>query len=93
MIHSTSPSDRTARTDALPQVQQKPVVRAPEADRFSAGQSTALRGALATHPEVRPEVVARGKALAADPNYPSLDILRSIGAKLIASPDLTDDAT
>jgi len=93
MIHSTSPSDRTARPEALSQVQQKPVVRSPEADRFSAGQSTALRAALAAQPEIRSEVVERGKTLAADPNYPSLDILRNVGAQLIASPDLTEDVS
>ena len=91
MIHSTSPSDRTARTEALPTVQQKPVVRGPGADQFSATHSSVLRAALAAQPEIRPEVVARGQALAADPNYPSTDILRSLAAKLIASPDLTAD--
>lgn len=91
MIHSTSPSDRTARTEAPPSVQQKPVVRGPGADQFTAQHSTALRAALAAQPEIRSEVVARGRALAADPAYPSTDILRQVAAKLIASPDLTVD--
>ena len=34
-----------------------------------------LAAALANEPEVRAEEIARGKALAADPNYPSNDIL------------------
>jgi hypothetical protein len=91
MIHSTSPSDRTARTEAVSPVPQKPVVRGPGADQFSTEHSTALRAALAAHPEIRADVVERGKALAADPNYPSIDILRSVAGKLIASPDLTVD--
>jgi hypothetical protein len=91
MIHSTSPSDRTARTDAVSLVPQKPVVRGPGADRFSAEQSATLREALAAQPEIRPEVVARGKELAADPSYPSNEILRQVGQTLLASPDLTED--
>ena len=54
-------------------------------------QDCRAASALAAQPEIRPEVVARGQALAADPNYPSTDILRSVAAKLIASPDLTAD--
>lgn len=91
MIHSTSSSDRTARTDAVSLVPQKPVVRGPGSDRFSTEQSSALREALAAQPEIRPEVVARGKELAADPSYPSFDILRKVGEALIKSPDLTED--
>lgn len=93
MIHSTSPSDRTTRTDAVSLVPQKPVVRGPGADRFSAEQSATLRSALAAHPEIRPEVVARGKELAADPAYPSADILRKVGVALLNSPDLTEDVS
>lgn len=72
-------------------VPQKPVVRGPGADSFSAANSTALRAALQAQPEVRPEVVARGKELAADPSYPSNDILRKVGEALLKSPDLTED--
>ena len=91
MIHSTSSSDRTARTDAVSLVPQKPVVRGPGADSFSAANTATLRAALQAQPEIRPEVVARGKELAADPNYPSTDILRKVGEALLKSPDLTED--
>lgn len=91
MIHSTSPSDRTARTETVSPFPPKPVVRGPGADQFSSSHSTALRAALAAQPEIRADVVARGKALAADPAYPSVDILRSVAGKLINSPDLTND--
>jgi hypothetical protein len=60
-------------------------------DRFSAGNTIALQAALAAQPEIRPEVVARGRALAADPSYPSVEVLRQVGAALLRSPDLTED--
>ena len=41
-----------------------------------------ILGALRDQPEIRPEVVARGKELLNDPNYPSKEIVDSI-AKLI----------
>jgi hypothetical protein len=91
MIPSTSSSDRTARTDAVSPVPSKPVVRGPGADQFSAGQSAALRSALAAQPEIRPEVVERAKALAADPNYPPRDVLAQVAGLILASPDLTAD--
>lgn len=91
MIHSTSPSDRTARTETVSPVPQKPVVRGPGADQFSAEHSATLRAALAAQPEIRPDVVERARTLAADPNYPSLDVLRHVAGQLLASPDLTTD--
>lgn len=91
MIDSTPPSDRTHRTDKI----ATPSVRIPVtrfgSDRFSAQHSEALRAALAAQPEVRPEVVARGKLLAADPSYPSPEILRRIGAAILRSPDFTNE--
>ena len=41
--------------------------------------------ALDQQSRVRPEVVARGHALAADPNYPSMDVLRKVAAEFLAS--------
>ncbi len=45
--------------------------------------------ALRSMPEIRPEVVARGKELLNDPNYPSKEIVDSI-AKLIVPLDDED---
>ena len=42
--------------------------------------------ALREQPEIRPEVVAKGKELLNDPNYPSQEIVESI-AKLIVPLD------
>ena len=40
-----------------------------------------------TGPEVRPEVVERGKALVANPNWPDDDVLGKLAEKLIDSDD------
>jgi hypothetical protein len=42
-------------------------------------------------PAIRPEMVARGKALAADPNYPPMDTLRKVAEQILRAPDLTED--
>jgi len=47
-------------------------------DKIDLGKLDALR----EQPEIRPEVVAKGKELLNDPNYPSQEIVESI-AKLI----------
>lgn len=91
MINSTSSSDRTQRTDAqAPAAAKTPALRL-GSDQFSASNSAALREALARQPALRPDVVARGRLLAADPGYPSLDVLRKVGAAIIASPDFSED--
>lgn len=52
-----------------------------------------MRSALERQPEIRPDVVARGQALAADPHYPSASIIQSVAGKILASPDLSEDAS
>jgi len=92
MINSTSSSDRTPRADSIELNRPKVVIRNPEnGDQFSAENSVALRVALSSQPEIRPEVVARGRALAADPSYPSAAILGRVAQTLIKSPDLSED--
>jgi len=92
MINSTSSSDRTIRPDAVPPTPPKIVIRSGGSDQFSAENSAALHAALASQPEVRPEVVDRGRTLAADPSYPSVEILRQVGATILKAPDLTADS-
>jgi hypothetical protein len=46
---------------------------------------------LAAQPEIRPEVVARARALAADPGYPSNAILERVSQLILATPDLSED--
>ena len=92
MINSTSPSDRTPRADSIQTTRPKVVVRNPDGgDQFTAENSTALRIALSRIPEIRPEMVARGRALAADPTYPSPEILRRVGEAIANSPDISED--
>jgi hypothetical protein len=42
-------------------------------------------------PEIRPEVVERARALAADPTYPSAAIINRISAAIVSSPDLSEE--
>ena len=51
-------------------------------DSLSLDNSKMVEQALKSTPEIRPEVVARGKQLAADPNYPSQDVINKV-AQLI----------
>ncbi len=92
MINSTSSSERTPRADAVQITRPKVVIRNPDGgDQFSAANSDALRVALTRQPEIRPEVVERGRALAADPTYPSAEILHQVGKAIINSPDFSED--
>lgn len=59
-------------------------------DRLSTEQSTSLSAALARTPEIRPEVVERGRALAADPSYPSKEIINRLSDLIVRSDDLTE---
>jgi hypothetical protein len=62
-------------------------------DQISTESAAFLKTALEGQPEVRPEVVERAKALAADPNYPSAAIMKSVAGQILASPDLSEDAS
>jgi hypothetical protein len=62
-------------------------------DQISTESAAFLKTSLASQPEIRPEVVERAKALAADPNYPSAAIMRSVAGQILASPDLSEDAS
>ena len=56
-------------------------------DQLSASRSTSVRDALAAMPEVRPEVVARGRGLLADPSYPGQAIIEKIAALITPLPE------
>ena len=92
MISSTSSPDRAARPDLVSApgtATARPFSYRP--DQISTESAAFLRGELDRQPEVRPEVVARAKALAADPSYPSPEVLKSVAAQILGSPDLTED--
>lgn len=91
MIQSTPSPDRSQRPDLGTQPPVRPSPRFTSTDHFSAEGAAALRASLRSRPEVRPEVVARGRELAADPSYPSREILTRIGRALLEAPDLSED--
>ena len=93
MIDSTSSPDRAARTSALSaELLKSPASRAGgDSDRLSTDKAQQLSAALASQPEIRPEMVARGQALAADPSYPSRSIIDQLAAAIVNSPDLSED--
>jgi hypothetical protein len=93
MIHSASSSSSSARNDAIAAAASASTSRSLPArnDQIHIDKSATLRAALQQVPEIRPEVVERAKALAADPSYPSDKIVRHISATIVNSPDLSED--
>ena len=92
MISSTSSTDRAARPDALSapaQSTERPYKPSP--DQISTENAAFLRSELQRQPEIRPEVVERARALAADPSYPSHAVLREVAQQILKSPDLSED--
>jgi hypothetical protein len=94
MISSTTSTDRSARPEliTLPVAVRNRSIHSAD-DQISTENAAFLRAELKRQPEVRPEVVARGRALAADPNYPSMDALRKVAMHILKSPDLTEDVS
>lgn len=92
MINSTTSTDRTPHAEALAAPgQAAPRPLAPRPDQLSTDSAAFLRSELQRQPEVRPEVVERAQALAADPNYPSREVLKHVGAMILNTPDLSED--
>lgn len=50
-----------------------------------------LEATLARQPAIRPEVVARARALAMNPDYPPMTIIRIMAQQILAAPDLSED--
>ena len=85
-------SDRPARSDLRPistGVNRCRLIQ--RAAQLSAQNMSLLRSELVRQPEIRPEVVARGRMLAADPNYPRMDDLRVVAQQILRSRDLSED--
>ena len=93
MIQLTSNLSGYHRTDALSSMpSQKPLeakVQAETGDHLSSANTEILRNALAKNSEIRPEVVARGKALAVDETYPPRRIIESIAKLMSESRDVS----
>ncbi len=94
MIESTSSSDRTQRALAAQVEAPKAALRIqPGSDSLSTDKAQQLQDALDRQPAIRPEVLARGLQLAADPSYPSAAVVRSVAQTILAAPDLTEDVS
>jgi hypothetical protein len=101
MIQSTSNLTGYYRTDAFSNAptQKTPTptatstqAEAGASDQLSSASTDSLHQALAQTNEIRPEVVAKGKALAVDLNYPPRQIIESLAKLLVASRDLSNNA-
>ncbi len=94
MISSTTSSDHATRLDSVAapgQTTARPPAQKP--DKISTESAAFLQSALAAQPEIRPEVVARARALAADPNYPTPEIMLRVAHQILGAPDLSEDQT
>jgi hypothetical protein len=92
MIPSTPPPDRSLRPDAVAASgPATPRFQAPRPDQLSTASAAALRVSLVRNPEIRPAEVARARALAADPAYPPVAIMRRVAQQILAAPDLSED--
>lgn len=92
MISSTTSTDRSARPETLlASAAARPRIARLSPDQISTESAEFLRAELKRQPAVRAEVVARGRALAADPNYPPMETLRKVAAQILKSPDLSED--
>jgi hypothetical protein len=60
-------------------------------DSLSLDQADGLNSALASQPEIRPEMLEKGRALAADPNYPPLSVIQQVAGQIVNSPDLSEE--
>lgn len=92
MINSTPSPDRTPRTGGIVPFSPKTQAAVPSRDGFSPAHTAVLRAALSAQPEIRSEVVERGRLLAKDPAYPSLDVIRGLAAQIVRSPDFCDES-
>lgn len=92
MINSTTSTDRTPHADAVSAAAQAaPRPPAARTDQLSTDNAAFLRAELERQPEIRPEVVERARALAADSNYPSREVLNKVSAMILKSADLSED--
>lgn len=90
MISSTSSPEGNPRPGAVvsfgPSALRSSALRR---DRISTESVGVLKAELARQPEIRPSVVARGRALAADPAYPPPEVISRLAQCILAAPDLT----
>lgn len=86
MITPYSHSSAVPPTARDPQ-SARPAFMAPRRDQISLANHDQLQAALGRTPEIRPEVVARGRELAADPNYPPPEVIQNLSSIITRSID------
>ncbi len=92
MITSTISTPRSSRPEHIPSAAPLPSrTERTRADQISTESAAFLRAELKRQPEVRAEVIERARALANDPSYPNLEVLRAVAAHIYAAPDLSED--
>lgn len=89
MISPTSSSGSAARPDT-PAIAGREKTRRPAQDQLSTESGAFLKAELERQPEIRPDVVARARDLAADPSYPSAEVIRSVAQQILAAPDAAE---
>ncbi len=88
MITPSSPNSGVPPAPRELNAQRSPVAR-PGTDRVSLERHQQLQEALLRTPAIRPEVVARGKELAVDPNYPPLAVIESLASLITSAQDVS----
>jgi len=92
MIQSTSFSDPTGRARDLAGIEtSRGTQSTAKRESLSTASNDYLRSALTSLPEIRTDMVARGMALASDPEYPSAEVIQKVSALIVGSPDLAED--
>ncbi len=95
MIHPTSQSLGSNRTGdlspasghAAPSRKIAPAQTGSASESLSTTHAESLRRALASNPEIRPEMVEIGRKLAVDPSYPPLQIIEQLSELFVNSAD------
>lgn len=93
MINPTSQTDSPLRLGTFAPKPTQAKANAPVAtasDTLSASSQSTLKDILKSQPEVRSDVVANGKKLVLDGNYPPKEIIRRLSELLVRSVDLSE---
>ena len=83
-ISAANLSMPSSRIESTPSVSSSGGAVDTPQDPISLKRVAALLAILENKPEVRPEVVARGRALAADAGYPPPDIINKLAGLIIS---------
>ncbi len=84
-VPPSKPASATARSRET--TAARPTSETARTSPLSLGVFEPIQQAMNNCPDSRPEVIARGKALAADPNYPSAEVAGSLARLFVADAD------